>query len=121
MTLEEISRYCLSLPLVTEDVKWDNVLCYSVAGKLFFVVSLDEVPCGASFKVPDDVFEELSENPNFIQAPYFAKNKWIKILDIGNLKISDKEEFILQAYNLIKQKLTKKLQKDIDDLFTTMV
>lgn len=115
MILEFIQIYCLSKPLVTEDMKWGDNLCFSVGGKLFLIVSLDEIPMAASFKVDDDDFDNICNQNGFIQAPYFAKNKWVKLLDI-NLKCNQEWKiYIDNAYNLIKQKLTKKLQLQIDE------
>ena len=112
--IEEIREFCLALPKVTEDLKWGNNLCFSVAGKLFLVISLDEFPLAASFKVNDDDFEVMSSRDGFIQAPYFAKNKWVKVLDINTISLADWNNYILNAYNLIKLKLTKKLQSEIN-------
>ncbi len=112
--IEELRKYCLSLPKVTEDIKWGNVLCFSVGGKLFLVVSLDELPLAVSFKVSDEDFEEMSSRDGFMQAPYFAKNKWVKVLEIDSISLHDWNKHILNSYNLIKLKLTKKLQSEIN-------
>lgn len=118
MINDEIVIFCKSLPYVTEDIKWGSTLCYSVAGKLFFVVSIDESPVAASFKVADEDFYEISEKPGFIQAPYFAKNKWVKILDLYSISDIELKKYILNSYNLIKFKLTKKMQKEIDEMMS---
>lgn len=115
MTIDLLREYCLSLPYVTEDIKWGSVLCFSVAGRIFFVVSLDETPLGASFKVRDEDFDFMCGLAGFVQAPYFAKNKWVKVLDIDTISSTEWKEYLLQSYQLIKLKLTKKLQKEIDE------
>ncbi len=78
MDIESLRQYCLSLPAVTEDVKWDNDLCFSVGGKMFCVASL-EPPFRCSFKVRDEEFEELANQDGFIPAPYMARNKWVSV------------------------------------------
>lgn len=113
---EEIQKYCLSLPMVTQDIKWGGVLCFSVGGKLFLVISLDEIPLSASFKVDDNDFDVLSDKQGYIQAPYFAKMKWIKVLDINSLSEFEWQNYIEKAYSLIKLKLSKKLQNEINSL-----
>jgi predicted DNA-binding protein (MmcQ/YjbR family) len=115
--IDEIRQYCLSLPKVTVDIKWGHVLSFSVAGKLFLVISLDDLPLAASFKVSDEDFDEMSNRKGFVQAPYFAKNKWVKVLDIDSESLQDWKKYILNAYNLIKLKLTKKLQAEINEEF----
>ena len=70
--------------------------------------SVDAFPTRCSIKVEREFFEELIEGDNFIQAPYIAKNQWVQIQDIEQVK-----ELVENSYNLIKSKLTKKLQKEI--------
>lgn len=113
--IEELQIFCKSLPKVTEDIKWGNNLCFSVAGKLFLVISLDELPIAASFKVSEEDFDELSSREGFMQAPYFAKNKWVKILDIDSISLNQWIDYVMNSYNLIKLKLTKKLQAEINE------
>lgn len=118
--LEKIRKYCLNLPMVTEDIKWGSVLCFSVAGKLFLVVSLDETPLGVSFKVDDAEYDYHLEQEKFVRAPYFAKMKWVKVRDINSISESSWQNYINKAYMLIKIKLPKKNQRDIDSaLFST--
>lgn len=112
--IDYIREYCLSLPLVSEDIKWGNVLCFSLHSKLFLVISLDEVSKGVSLKVSDENFAALTEEVGYVQAPYFAKMKWIKVLDINCLS-RDRWKFLIdEAYTLIKIKHTKKVQFEID-------
>ena len=62
MDIETLRDLCRTLPAVTEDIKWGHDLCFSVAGKMFCVASL-EGPLTVSFKVRDEEFEELSSSP----------------------------------------------------------
>ena len=62
MNIETLRDFCRALPAVTEDVKWGHDLCFSVAGKMFCVASLDG-PLTFSFKVRDEEFDELSNSP----------------------------------------------------------
>lgn len=65
MTLEELREICLQLPDVTEDIKWGHDICFCTGGKMFLVTSADDVPTGASFKVPDEDFEQMIEREGF--------------------------------------------------------
>ncbi|WP_082022169.1 MmcQ/YjbR family DNA-binding protein [Flavihumibacter sp. ZG627] len=58
MIIDLIREICLSLPAVTEDIKWESHLCFNVGGKMFLISSPDEVPVNATFKVPEESFEE---------------------------------------------------------------
>jgi predicted DNA-binding protein (MmcQ/YjbR family) len=112
MQIETLQKFCLSLPAVTEDVKWDNDLCFSVGGKMFCVASL-EPPFKCSFKVPDEVFDELSTTDGFMPAAYMARAKWVTVIKPSVLGKKDFEKFIKQSYELVKMKLTKKLRTDL--------
>ncbi len=105
MNIDGIRQFCLSLPAVTEDVKWDNDLCFSVGGKMFCVSSL-EPPFKVAFKVPDDEFDELSVSDGFLPAPYMARAKWVLVTTPSKLGKKDWERHIKKSYELIKAKLT---------------
>lgn len=113
MNLEDIRSFCLSLRGATEDIKWEHDLCFSVGDKMFCVTGLDEQPVGLSLKVTDEEFDELILQPNFKPAPYMARNKWVLIEDASKVKDKELKRLIQQSYELIKSKLTKKLQKEI--------
>src|SRR5215211_312207 len=107
MNTETLRNFCLSLPAATEEIKWGNDLVFSVGEKMFCVTSFDE-PFKASFKVPDDIFEEMCNREGFIPAPYMARAKWVLASDDAGLSKKDWETFVAQSYELVKQKLTKK-------------
>jgi predicted DNA-binding protein (MmcQ/YjbR family) len=113
MNIEALRHYCLQLKGVTEDVKWDNDLCFLVGGKMFCVTNLDG-DSRISFKVADDVFEELTATDGIIPAPYLARNKWVQAQEWGRFTELEWETYVKQSYGLVKAKLTKKLQKEID-------
>ncbi len=85
-----------------------------VGEKMFLVLGLGQIPIGASFKVNTEDFEEFSTRYGFKPAPYMARNKWVSTNDISNFTIKEWEEIIAVSYGLIKSKLTKKLQRQID-------
>ncbi len=88
MNVEDIQNICRQLPAVTEDIKWEHDLVFSIGGKMFCVAGLDQSPTTASFKVSDEEFEEICNWPGFKPAPYVAKYKWVWIEDINKMKIS---------------------------------
>ena len=79
---------------------------------MFCVTSL-ESPIKFSFKVPDEVFDELSATDGFIPAPYMARAKWVTVTKPSVRSKKDWEKYIKQSYELIKMKLTKKLRADL--------
>jgi len=113
MTTEDIQQICRALPSVTEDIKWEHDLVFSIGGKMFCVVGLDQSPVTASFKVTDEEFDEMSSRPGFKPAPYVAKYKWVFIEDIKKMKKTDWKQYIQQSYDLVKAKLPAKLKKQL--------
>ena len=108
MNLETLRTLCLSLPAVTEDVKWQNDLCFMVAGKIFCITGF-ESPVMVSLKVPDDEFEELSAREGMVPAPYLARYKWILVKDSKALSDKEWKQFIQQSYELVKAKIPEKV------------
>ena len=72
MTLEDIQTICRKLKGVTQDIKWEDHVCFSVGGKMFLITSPDAIPISASVKVSEQTFDELSEREGFMPAPYLA-------------------------------------------------
>ena len=113
MDIEEVQKICRKLPAVTEDIKWEHDLVFSVGKKMFFVLGLDQSPTTASFKVKDEEFDEMCNRPGFKPAPYVAKYKWVWIDDINKMKKAEWEKYLKQSYDLVKDKLPTKLKKQL--------
>ncbi len=115
MNIETIRTICTKLPLVTEDIKWGNDLCFLIAEKMFCVVGLS-APLQVSFKVKDEEFDELSSQQGIIPAPYVARYKWILVKNANVLTTKQWEYYICQSYNLVKAKLPKKALAQLDKI-----
>src|SRR5688572_5873071 len=110
MNIPFLQKFCLSLPGVTEDVKWGHDLCFSIGGKMFCVAGL-EPPFTASFKVDDEEFEELSSSTGFMPAPYMARHKWVLVTDPSKLSSKQWKEYLRKSYEMVKAKLPLKIKK----------
>lgn len=108
MTLETIQQICESFPDVTNDIKWENHLCFNVGGKMFLITSPDDSPVTASFKTSEEKFNELTERDGCKPAPYLAKHKWIYVDNISRLNSREWKELLQLSYELVKAKLPKK-------------
>jgi len=108
MSIEQLRKLCLSLPHTTEDVKWDNDLCFLIGEKMFCVTGL-EGSFSASFKVKDEEFNKLIEMDGMIPAPYLARYKWVLVENSSTLTKNEWELYISQSYEMIKSKLPKKI------------
>jgi predicted DNA-binding protein (MmcQ/YjbR family) len=79
MDLEQIRKFCLSLPHVTERVQWGNDLLFCIGDKMFAVAGLDaKYPTKLSFKCTPEKFAELVELDGIIPAPYVARYHWVR-------------------------------------------
>lgn len=116
MNIEELRAFCLSLKGTSEAIKWESSLTFMVADKIFVLSSVDATPTRCSVKVDPEQFDELLEDNNFIQAPYLAKRQWVQVLDIKLVNSELLQTLISNSYALVKSKLTKKLQKEIDEV-----
>jgi len=107
MTLDGIRELCRSFPGVTEDIKWEDHLCFNVGEKMFLITSPDRIPVNASFKTSEEKFEELTEREGFHAAPYLGRNKWIQVDDIGLLSAREGKELLSLSYAIIRAGLPK--------------
>ncbi|MEI7660902.1 MAG: MmcQ/YjbR family DNA-binding protein [Bacteroidota bacterium] len=113
MNIEELREFCIGLPAVTEDIKWEEHLVFSVAGKIFCLTGL-EPPLQVALKVPEEQFDELTQSGNIIQASHFARRQWMTVVDESNFNRAEWEHYIVQSYNLVKSKLPRKAREQID-------
>lgn len=114
MNIERLRALCLTLPHTKEDVKWEKDLCFLIGEKMFCVTGL-EGDFGASFKVPDEEFDQLCAIDGIIPAPYLARYKWVYVQDSNALPPNQWEHYVTQSYDLIKSKLPKKVLKSLGD------
>lgn len=113
MTVEQIQQICKEFPGVTEDIKWENHLCFCVATKMFLIIGLDETPVTASFKASEEAFDEICSREGFKPAPYMARNKWAFVDNISRISAAEWQEIAATAYTIIRNKLPKKVQDSL--------
>ena len=119
LTAAQLKTLCTGWPGVTRDTKWGVDMVFSVSGKMFAVMPSDGSEGGRlSFKVADERFLELTDQPGIIPAPYLARARWISVTEPQRFATTELEAFILDAYTLIRAKLTKKLQAELGPLPT---
>lgn len=115
----QLEALCGHWPGVTRDIKWGGVLVFSVGGKMFAVTPADGSEGERlSFKVADERFLELTDQPGIIPAPYMARMRWVCIVDPRHVARVELAAFVLDSYVLIRAKLTKKLQAELGPLPT---
>jgi predicted DNA-binding protein (MmcQ/YjbR family) len=113
--LDWIRAFCLSLPHATEDVQWEHDLLFRIAGKMFCIANLEPAasPTKICFKCTPEKFAELVEVEGIIPAPYMARNHWVAMIEIDALRQPEIRELIQASYQMILEKLPKKMQTDL--------
>ena len=107
--VEWIRKLCLSLPDSTENIQWDEDLCFKVRGKLFTIVDLSQGSLApVCLKCTPETFDELLENEDISPAPYVGRYKWILLANSNVLPSSELEALIRQSYDLVVAKARKK-------------
>jgi predicted DNA-binding protein (MmcQ/YjbR family) len=107
----EVEKFCLSLPATSMVVQWGDSRVYKVGGKVFAMLCpATEKPHHISFKVSEDSFEILTQDPHFVQAPYCAKRKWVSLERLDALSAKELKAYLARAHALIAAGLPKKTQ-----------
>lgn len=55
----------------------------------------------------------MCSREGFKPAPYVARYKWVFIDDINKMNKSDWQKYIIQSYDLVKEKLPAKLKNNL--------
>jgi len=116
MDLQTLISWVADWPGVSHEVKWHDDEVFMVAGKMFAVHCFQGKNQGQlSFKVEDERFLELSDLPHVIPAPYMARAHWISLLPSCAMSLEEKHALVRRAYELVRAKLTRKLQRELAD------
>jgi predicted DNA-binding protein (MmcQ/YjbR family) len=118
MDHESVRAYCLSLPQVTEDVQWGADLLFRIGNKMFAVMTLEgakEHGHCLSFKCTPESFAELTERNGIVPAPYVARYHWVALERFNALKDAELKPLLKTAYELVRDKLPKKVRATIVD------
>ncbi|WP_458069138.1 MmcQ/YjbR family DNA-binding protein [Rhodanobacter sp. BL-MT-08] len=114
MTARQLEAFCGHWPGVSRDIKWETSLVLSVGGKMFAMTPADGSDGGRlSCKADNARFLELTDQPGIMPAPYLARAGWITIVEPQRFATAELENFIRDAYLLVRARLTKKLQAEL--------
>ena len=114
MTRQKLDLWLLPWPGVTQDIKWGNDLVYSVAGKMFAVLSLQPEDGGpVSFKAEQDRFIELTARPGIAPAPYLARHFWVAVSRDQALATDEWTALLRTSYELVVAKLPRRTHEGL--------
>ncbi|MBD1554835.1 MmcQ/YjbR family DNA-binding protein [Pseudomonas typographi] len=108
MTLDEMVRYCLSLPGAREDYKWGGVRVFSVAGTKMFAVAHLRGGNDLAFKVEEELFLGYCDRPGFRPAPYLARAKWVSVQTPERLSAGELRDLLKRSHQLVVARLPKR-------------
>jgi predicted DNA-binding protein (MmcQ/YjbR family) len=109
MDLEQFREYCLSKVAATESVPFgEGVLVFKVAGKIFALAALDEIPATVNLKCDPDLALELRDRYEQVRPGYHMNKKHWNTVEIDS-GISDTElrKMIDHSYDLVIKCLPK--------------
>jgi predicted DNA-binding protein (MmcQ/YjbR family) len=113
MDLEIFREYCLGKPGASEDMPFgEDVLVFKVAGKMFALAPLDEVPVTANLKCDPDLALELRDRYEQVRPGYHMNKKHWNTVEIGTgIPDAELRKMIDHSYELVVKSLPKKRQK----------
>lgn len=113
--IEWVRSVCLGLPHTTEKIQWVHDLLFCIGGKMYCVLNLEPglSPTKIAFKCTPERFAELVETEGIIPAPYMARNHWVAFIKMDALRQQEIKELIRESYQLVLEKLPKKLQVEL--------
>ena len=113
MTNDAIRDHCLSLPHVTEVVRWGDHLLFKVGGKMFAIIELDGHSC--AFKCTPERYADLVEMPDIVRSSHnMWKQQWVTTETLTALPDGEFLELITESYRLVRASLAARLRAELD-------
>ncbi len=114
MDIERLRDYCLAKKAVEESFPFDqHTLVFKVAGKMFSLLSLNNVPLRMNLKCDPERAIELREEFDAIIPGYHSNKKhWNTVIIDGSIQPDLLHDLIDHSYTLVVSKLTIKAKKE---------
>src|SRR5438552_717595 len=109
MDAVEFREYCLTKLKATEGTPFgETVLVFKVAGKMFALMSLDEVPTTVNLKCDPDLALELRDRYKQVRPGYHMNKKHWNTVEIeGGIPETELRKMIDHSYDLVVQSLPR--------------
>ncbi len=118
MHIEALREYCISKKGVTEEFPFDEVtLVFKVMGKMFALSGLERIPAAVNLKCDPERSAALREEYDGAITGAFHMNKlhWNTVI-LQEVPPKLIQELIDHSYELVVQKMTKKLRTELENL-----
>src|SRR5947207_13170347 len=109
MNLEEFRDYCLSKIAASESMPFGEcILVFKVAGKLFALAALDEIPVTVNLKCDPDLALELRDHYEQVRPGYHMNKKhWNTVVIDSGIPDAELRKMIDHSYELVLRTLPK--------------
>ena len=116
MDIERIREYCINLKGTSESFPFDKVtLVFKVLTKIYCLENLQKKSINIKAR-PEDVINLIEEHQGITPGYHMNKKHWITI-DLEKITQPNLlEQLILNSYDLIIRKMTKKEKEELDAL-----
>lgn len=113
MNIEEFREYCLSKPLTSEEMPFDDrALAFKVAGKIFAITDI-EIFDSVNLKCDPEKAIELREQYDQIIPGFHMNKKHWNTVSIAGLTTSLFVELVDHSYDMVVKGLPKKLKDEL--------
>lgn len=115
--IEDFRNFCLGLKGTSEGLPFDqNVLVFYVGNKMFALTDINQFE-SINLKCDPELALELREKyPSVIPGYHMNKKHWNTVIMDGSIDKSTICEWIKNSYDLVYKNLSKRLQKEIEEL-----
>lgn len=109
MQVDTFREYCLRKTGATEDTPFgEDHLVFKVGGKMFALLSLDEVPSTANLKCEPDLALELRDRYEQVRPGYHMNKKHWNTVELGGgIPDAELREMIDHSYERVVRSPTK--------------
>jgi predicted DNA-binding protein (MmcQ/YjbR family) len=113
--IEQAGAWCAALPGAVLEFPFGPVpAVYKVAGKIFALLSLNEVPGRISVKVdPDDGVALRSQYDCVIEGYHLNKRHWVTVSFVAEITPKVVRELIVDSYSIVRQSLARRVRESL--------
>ncbi len=120
VNIEQFRDYCLSMDGVTEKTpfgkfarRYDSLLVFYVLDHMFCMVDMEDFT-SVSFRSTDEEIAKITEHYSAVTNPVNKAMKfWLRVNLNEDMPDSEIYSCVRRAYEIIKEKYSKKLKTDI--------
>jgi predicted DNA-binding protein (MmcQ/YjbR family) len=115
MNIEQIRSYCLRKPGVSEDFPFgEETLVFKVAGKIFLLAGLDDIPLRINLKCnPEKAIELREQYASVLPGFHMNKTHWNTVIIDGSVNPKEIYKWIDHSYELVVNSLKLTERKNL--------